>query len=73
MPTKIEVAHKTGSVSDVKTDAGVLYLPGGPVAVCVFTAQNEDKVYKDDNVANILIGRIGQQVYEHYTIGAKKK
>ena len=73
LPPKIEVAHKTGSVSDVKTDAGILYLPGGPVAICVLTAQNEDKVYKDDNAANILIGRVAQEVYEHFTIAAKKK
>jgi beta-lactamase class A len=73
LPTKIEVAHKTGSVDAAKTDAGILYLPSGPVAVCVLTAQNEDKAYKDDNAAHILIGRIGEQIYEHFTIGAKKK
>jgi beta-lactamase class A len=73
LPAKIEVAHKTGSVSAVKTDAGILYLPGGPVAVCVLTAQNEDKDFRADNAANVLIGRIAEQVYEHYTVGGKKK
>jgi beta-lactamase class A len=73
LPTKIEVAHKTGSVDASKTDAGILYLPSGPVAVCVLTAQNEDKAYKDDNTAHILIGRIAEQIYEHFAIGAKKK
>jgi beta-lactamase class A len=73
LPTKVVVAHKSGTVSDAKTDAGILYLPAGPVAVCVLTANNADKVYKDDNVANILIGRIAQQVYEHFTVQKKKK
>ena len=73
LPEKIEVAHKSGTVSDARTDAGILYLPGGPVAVCVLTAQNEDKAWKDDNAANVLIGRVAQQVYEHYSVGAKKK
>src|SRR5262249_34342277 len=43
LPEGIRVAHKTGSVSDARTDAGILYLPSGPVAVCVLTAENQDK------------------------------
>jgi beta-lactamase class A len=66
LPAKVEVAHKTGSVSDVKTDAGIIYTPSGPVAMCVLTANNEDKRFVDDNAANILIGRMAKEVYEHY-------
>ena len=66
LPEGIEVAHKTGSVSDVKTDAGILYLPSGPVAVCVLTAQNADTSFKADNAANILIGTIGKEVHDHF-------
>jgi beta-lactamase class A len=73
LPAKIEVAHKTGAVSDVKTDAGILYLPGGPVAICVLTAQNDDKAWKDDNAGNVLIGRVAQQVHEHFLAAKKKK
>lgn len=70
---KIEIAHKSGTVSEARTDAGILYLPSGPVAICVLTAQNEDKSYKDDNAANIVIGRIAQQVVEHFSSPKKKK
>lgn len=73
LPANIEVAHKSGTVSDARTDAGILYLPTGPVAVCVLTAQNDDKSFKDDNAANVLIGRIAQQIVEHYSIQKKKK
>lgn len=66
LPEKIAVAHKTGSVSDVKTDAGILYLPGGPVAICVLTAKNEDKRFRDDNAANVLIGKIAKEVHDHF-------
>jgi beta-lactamase class A len=72
LPDKIEVAHKTGSVSDVKTDAGILYLASGPVAICVLTANNEDKSFRDDNAANVLIGRIAQEVHRHFDAKAKK-
>ena len=64
LPASIEVAHKTGAPSartPRPTPASSICL-GGPVAVCVLTAQNEDKAWKDDNAANILIGRVAQQV-----------
>jgi beta-lactamase class A len=66
LPEGIEVAHKTGTVNDIKTDAGILYLPSGPVAVCVLTARNADQSYKTDNAANVLIGEVGRAVYEHF-------
>ncbi len=72
LPAKIEVAHKTGSVSDVKTDAGIMYLPSGPVAICVLTAHNPDKSFAADNPANVLIGKIAKEVVDSFT-GAKGK
>ncbi|HZZ77027.1 MAG TPA: serine hydrolase, partial [Gemmataceae bacterium] len=62
----IVVAHKSGTVSDARTDAGIIYLPSGPVAVCVLTAKNQDKSWRDDNEANVLIGRVAQEVRDHY-------
>jgi beta-lactamase class A len=73
LPEGIELAHKSGTISDARTDAGILYLPSGPVAICVLTAKNEDKAWKDDNAANVLIGRVAEQVVEHYSIQKKKK
>lgn len=72
LPADLEVAHKSGTVSDARTDAGILYLPSGPVAVCVLTAENQDKTWKDDNEANVVIGRIAQEVMVHYTTVKKK-
>jgi D-alanyl-D-alanine carboxypeptidase (penicillin-binding protein 5/6)/beta-lactamase class A len=73
LPADLVVAHKSGTVEAARTDAGILYLPNGPVAVCVLTAQNQDKAWKDDNEANVLIGRIAQQVVEHYAVVKKKQ
>jgi beta-lactamase class A len=70
---KIAVAHKTGSVSDIKTDAGIIYLPGGPVAICVLTAENADKEYKSDNAGSVFIGRVAQQVVEYFAARKDKK
>jgi beta-lactamase class A len=64
------VAHKTGSVSDAKTDAGILYLKSGPVAVCVLTANNADKRWEPDNAGNVLCARVAQEVSRYFAAKA---
>lgn len=71
LPEKTVVAHKTGSVSDVKTDAGIMYLPEGPVALCILTADNQDKRYHAENEASILCGRVAREVYDFFVAQAK--
>jgi hypothetical protein len=66
LPAGTVVAHKTGSVSDARTDAGILYLPSGPVAVCVLTAENEDRTWRADNAGNLLCARVAAAVAEHF-------
>ncbi|MSU79187.1 MAG: serine hydrolase [Gemmataceae bacterium] len=73
LPESLTIAHKSGTVSDARTDAGILYLPTGPVAICVLTADNDDKSYKDDNAGNIVIGRIAQQVHEYFMLQSPRK
>jgi beta-lactamase class A len=66
LPADAVVAHKDGAVSDARTDAGILYTPGGAVAICVLTTQNDDKAWRRDNAGNLLCARIAQQVWEQY-------
>jgi beta-lactamase class A len=66
LPASVVVANKSGSVDDVKTDTGIMYLPGGPVAICVLTSRNEDKRYAPDNAGGVLIGKIAEQVYQYF-------
>ncbi len=67
LPAGTVLAHKTGSVSDAKTDAGILYLNGRPaVAVCVLTCDNADQRWLVDNQAQLTIARIGRAVYDHF-------
>ncbi|HEV3167937.1 MAG TPA: hypothetical protein VGZ22_28305, partial [Isosphaeraceae bacterium] len=58
--------HKTGSVSDARTDAGILYLKSGPVAVCVLTTDNDDKTWRADNAGNVICARVAQEVAAHF-------
>jgi beta-lactamase class A len=66
LPAGIAVAHKTGSVNEARTDAGILYLKQGPVAICVLTAQNEDTSWKPDNAGNLLCAKVAKEVYDSY-------
>ena len=66
LPESVKVAHKTGSLSDARTDAGILYLRSGPVVVCVLTAENEDKRWVLDNAGNLFCARVAQAVYQHF-------
>jgi D-alanyl-D-alanine carboxypeptidase (penicillin-binding protein 5/6)/beta-lactamase class A len=66
LPPGIVVAHKTGSVNEARSDAGILYLKQGPVAICVLTAQNEDKTWKPDNAGNLLCAKVAKEVHDYY-------
>ena len=67
LPAGTVVAHKTGSVNASKTDAGIIYTKSGPVALCVLTDRNEDQRWAADNAAQVLIGKIAREVFDHFT------
>jgi beta-lactamase class A len=66
LPAGTVVAHKTGSVSDARTDAGILYLKQGPVALCVLTSQNDDKTWTPENAGNLLCAKVAKAVFDFY-------
>jgi beta-lactamase class A len=71
LPEIVSVAHKTGSVSQARTDAGILSWPGGPVALCVLTNDNADTRWAVDNAGNVICAQIAKEVYEYFQSKAK--
>jgi beta-lactamase class A len=67
LPAGTVVAHKTGSLDTVRTDAGILYLKNGPIAVCVLTEDNEDKTWRRDNAGNVLCAKVAKEVYDFFS------
>jgi beta-lactamase class A len=67
LPLDTEVAHKTGAVNEVRTDAGIIFLRSGPVAFCVLTNKNEDKRWSADNSGQVLIAKIAREVYDQFS------
>jgi len=66
LPPETVVAHKTGAVGGIRTDAGIMYLKSGPVALCILTADNADKSWSPDNAGNLLCGRVAKEVYDYF-------
>jgi beta-lactamase class A len=73
LPAGTVVAHKTGAVTQVRTDAGIIYIPTPgdakklqPVIVAVLTAENEDKRWVLENAAQETIAKLGRAVYDYY-------
>jgi beta-lactamase class A len=71
LPTGMELAFKTGTVSDARTSAAIAYTKAGPVAFCILTTGNEDKRWVRDNAAEVLLANVAKEVYEHF--GPKKE
>lgn len=66
LPAGVRLAHKSGAVSRVRCDAGILWTSTGPVALCVLTENNADAGWSPDNAADTLCARIGRRVYDHF-------
>ncbi len=66
LPTGVKVAHKTGSVAVVRTDAGLIEAKGGPIAICVLTNNNKDQRWTEENAGEVLTSKIARAVYDHF-------
>jgi beta-lactamase class A len=70
LPDGAAATHKSGDVDQSRNDCGILYGPDVPVALCVMTRENRDTSYATDNPANLLIARIGAEVYRFFNPSA---
>lgn len=66
LPAGTRVAHKSGAVTHVRCEAGMIESPAGPLAVCVLTDENVDRRWVPDNAAQLLCAEVGRRVYAHF-------
>ena len=65
LPTEARVAHKTGEISTVAHDAGIVYLPDRqPYVLVILTEWKPNSTGRQDTIA-----RISRAVYQHVTEG----
>jgi beta-lactamase class A len=59
-PDDVEIASKHGSLDALRSDVGIVYTPGGPIAIAITVDDMPDTDYSPDNVGDKLIWEIGQ-------------
>lgn len=69
LPPGVKVAHKTGSVAVVRTDAGLIEAKSGPIAICVLTNNNKDQRWTEENAGEVLTSKIARAVYDYFEGG----
>ena len=72
LPEKTRVAHKTGSVNESRTDAGIIETPNGPIAYCILTNKNKDHGWSDNNEGDLFCAKTGAAIYRYFNPKAKK-
>jgi beta-lactamase class A len=62
LPAATSVANKTGEITGVSHDVGIVYAPGGPIALSVLTEGARNRVAAED-----AIGRIARAIYDAWS------
>ena len=60
LPAGVKVAHKTGSITGVHHDSGIIFLPSGKKYVLVLLSKN----LKDEKAAIKAMANVSKQIYE---------
>ncbi|MHB1051436.1 MAG: serine hydrolase [Bacteroidota bacterium] len=63
LPDNVVVAHKTGSITNVQHDSGIVFLPDGRAYVLVVLSKN----LKSNAEGIDCIARISRAIYDYYT------
>ncbi|QDV26243.1 serine hydrolase [Aureliella helgolandensis] len=64
LPAGTRVAHKTGSVTLARTEAGIIDSPAGKIVLCVLTNNNEDKRWSENNAGNVLCAKLAKAAFD---------
>jgi beta-lactamase class A len=59
----VTVANKTGSVDAARVDCGIVDAAARAFVLCVFTKENQDRSWRLDNEAEVLIGDVARIVH----------
>lgn len=66
IPPSIQIAHKTGSLDAHRSDAAYVFAPSGEYALTVYTKDQRDQRWADDNEGLVAIRALSRLVWRHY-------
>lgn len=64
LPADVTVAHKTGETDATRNDVAIVYAKPRDYVLAVLTKENEDRSWRLDNDAAVLIGDLSRIVYD---------
>lgn len=64
LPKDLRIAHKTGTLTDVSHDAGIIYAPTGPIAIAILTRDSTNA-----DAAQLAIQKVAKVVYDEWGAG----
>ncbi len=62
LPKQVNVAHKTGTITGVHHDSGIIFLPDGRKYVLVILSKN----LVDDTAATASMARVSRMIYDYF-------
>lgn len=66
LPPEAKVRHKTGGVTGVRTDAGIIEGPGGTIVLCVLTNRNRTPAGETADPGESLCADVARLAFEHF-------
>ncbi len=63
----LDVAHKTGSIQEVKSDVGLVLSDRVKFAIAIFVDKHPDHRDEVENLAVLLAGHVARAVWNHFT------
>jgi beta-lactamase class A len=60
----LRIASKHGALDALRSDVGIVYAKGGPVAIAITVDEMPDTDYSPDNVGNVLIWQLATLLVE---------
>jgi beta-lactamase class A len=63
-PEDLRIVSKSGALDALRSDVGMVYTKGGPVAMAITIDEMPDTDYSPDNVGNVLIWQLAAVLVE---------
>ena len=64
LPDDLRIVSKSGALDAMRSDVGIVYSKGGPVAMAITVDEMPATDYSPDNVGNVLIGELATVLVE---------
>jgi beta-lactamase class A len=66
IPPWVQIAHKTGAVDASRSDAALIFSPSGEYVLTIYTQDQHDQRWVNDNEGDVAIRALARLVWRHY-------